>query len=119
MLVLILVGICFLRLFGMIVGMCVGMMASGTWAVHLVCRLARRRRPYDAVDVVGSVTIYLSGYYVMAVGMMWVEPYIGSSSSSGVGVVFVSAAMLIDSRLVGEVGYPAVSIILSWSLMRE
>ena len=54
-LALMMVGICFLRLFRMSAGMCVGILASGTGAVHLACRLARRRRPYDAGDVVGRV----------------------------------------------------------------
>jgi len=47
----------------------------------------------------------------MPAGRMWIELCIGSSSSSGVGVVFVSAVILIDSMPVGEVGYPSVSII--------
>ncbi len=118
-LVMMSVRICFLRLFRMPAGMCVEMLASGTGAVHLACRLARRRRPYDAGDVVGKVKVNLPGYCVVTVGRMWIELCIGSSSSSGVGGVFVSVVMLIDSRPVGEVGYPTVSIIFSWSRMRE
>ena len=110
-LVLMMVGICFLRLFRMSAGMCVGMLASGSGVVHSACRLARRRRPYDAGDVVGRMTVNLPGYRAMPAGRMWIELCIGSSSSSGVGVVFVSAVILIDSMPVGEVGYPSVSII--------
>jgi hypothetical protein len=98
---------------------CVGMLASGTGAVHLACRLARRRRPCDAGDVIGRMTANLPGYCAMTDGRMWVELCVGSSSISGVGVAFVSAVILIDSMLAGEVGYPVVSIILRWSLRME
>ena len=105
------VGIRFLRLFRTYVGMCIGILVSGMGAVHLPCRLARSKRPYVAGDVVGKVMVNLQGYCVKTARRMWVALCMSSSSSSGIGVVFVSAVMAIDSSPAGEVGYPAVSII--------
>ena len=78
-----------------------------------------RRSPYDAGDVVGRVNVNLPGYWARTAGRMWVVLCIASSLNSGVGIVFVSDVILIDSSPAGEVGYPDVSIILSWSLRME
>ena len=107
------VGICLLSLFRMSVGMCVGMMASGIGAVHLAYRLVRSRSPYDTGEAVGRVIVNFPGYCERNAMRMWVSLCITSSSNSGVGLVFVSAVILIDSSPAGEVGYPAVSINLS------
>ena len=97
-----------MSLFRMSAGMCVGMLASrigiGIGAVHLACRLVRRKSPYDAGDVVGRVTVNLPEYFARIDGRMWVVLCIASSSNSGVGVVFVSSVILIDSSPAGEVG---------------
>jgi len=69
---LMMVGICFMSLFRMSVGICVGMLASGIGALHLAYRLVRRRSPYDAGDVVGRVTVNLPGYCARTAGRMWV-----------------------------------------------
>jgi hypothetical protein len=69
-LVLTMEGICFLRLFRTYVGMCIGILVSEMGAVHLACRLAWSRRPYDAGNVVGKVTVHLQGYCVKTVGSM-------------------------------------------------
>ena len=110
---LMMVGICLMSMLRMSVGMCVGILASGIGAVHLACRLVRSRSPYDAGDAVGRVIVNLPGYCERMAGGAWVSLLISSSSTSGVGVVFVSAVILIASSPAGEVGYLAVSIKLS------
>ena len=57
--VLMILGIYFLRLFRISIVMCIGILVSGMGAVHLVCRLARSRRPYDARNIVGKVMVNL------------------------------------------------------------
>ena len=110
---LMMVGICSISLLRMSVGMCVGMLASEIGAVHLACRLVRSRSPYDARDAVRRVIVNLQGYCERMAGRMWVSLLISSSSSSGVGVVFVSAVILIASSPTGEDGCLVVSINLS------
>ena len=110
---LMMMGICLMSMLRMSVGICVGMLASGIGADHLACRLVRRRSPYDAGDVVGRVSVNLPGHCERMAGSMWVLLLISSSPNPGVGVVFVSAVILIASSPAGEVGYPAISINLS------
>jgi hypothetical protein len=82
---LMMMGICLMSLFRMSVGVCVGLLIG---AVHLACRLVRRRSPYDAGEAVGRVSVNLPGYCARTAGRMWVSLCITSSSNSGIGVVF-------------------------------
>jgi hypothetical protein len=43
----------------------------------------------------------------------------GEDVQLGVGSASVATSMVTDSRPVDYVGYPAASIIFSWSMMRE
>ena len=56
---------------------------AGRLVVHLVCLLANRSRPYDAVLKVGRVVVKEYGQVLSWEGITWVVLMIGSSSSSG------------------------------------
>ncbi len=110
---LMIVGICLRRLRRTSSGKCDGIPSSGMGAVHLACRLARRSRPYETGEFVGISSMNLYGYGVRVAGRRRVVLFIGSSSSSGDGCISASARTVTNSRLAGDAGYPAASVILS------
>ncbi len=81
---LMVVGICCSNALRMGGAMVCGIRVSGMFVVHLVCLLARRRRPYAAELKVGRVRVKEYGHVRRCVGITYVVLVICSSSNSGV-----------------------------------